>query len=202
MLAAIKPDNTSLIPRSCRREDAPEAEGGHPHTFLDSPSPSAPPTCWCRSLVAVFSLRGFVQAGDRRLALLWWPSALGLLPVPPGPCGLNAWPLQRREIIPKPRPCVSPVAFEALIPLLRIPTCGPGARGVGQWEPKQNKGAKEGRRMGTGRKPGVYPRRGRCGHLSQMTPGPLVDNSGGFRCMYSLRGQSVEPGVVDDRAPG
>lgn len=37
--------------------------------------------------------------------------------------------------------CVSPVASDALIPLLRIPMSGPGTRGVGQWEPKQNKGA-------------------------------------------------------------
>lgn len=35
--------------------------------------------------------------------------------------------------------------------------------------------------------------------VSHLTPGPLGENSGGFRCIQGLRGQSVEPGVVGDR---
>lgn len=36
---------------------------------------------------------------------------------------------------------MSPVALEALIPLLQIAMSGPGASGVSQWELRQNKGA-------------------------------------------------------------
>lgn len=40
---------------------------------------------------------------------------------------------------------------------------------------------------------------GKAGMGTCMTPGALVGDSGGFRCMHSRRGQSVEPVVVGDR---
>lgn len=92
---------------------------------------------------------------------------------------------------------MSPVAFEALIPLLRIALSGPGAQGVGQWEPRQSKGA-TGEEEGWERGSQVsIPGEAGVG----ISPEPLVENSRGFRCMQGLREQSVEPGVVGDRTP-
>lgn len=113
-------------------------------------------------------------------AVAIWAQAAPRLPVPPGSCGLNAWPLQRREIIPKPRPCVCPVASEALIPWLWILMSGLGLEGWASGEEEEWQRESH----------WWVSVAGKAAVSIWHSPRRISDHSGGFRFIHSLRVQA------------